>query len=57
MRWKSQWKIWDLLAAERRAKVVLNFVSSTEVGKRVPAEDDDAVSPVSELVEREWLGE
>jgi len=49
-RWKDRWKVRDLL--------VLNFLSSTDVGRRVPAEaEDDAVSAVSELEVREWLVE
>jgi len=55
-RWKSRWKIRDLLADERCGRAVLDFLSTTDVGRRVPAEEeDDAVSAVSELEVREWL--
>ena len=38
--------------------MVLDFLSSTDIGRRVPAEaEDDAVSAVSELEVREWLEE
>jgi len=56
-RWKDRWKIWDLLADERCGRTVLDFLSSTDVRRRVPAEEEDAVSPVSELGVREWLEE
>jgi len=37
---------------------VLDFLLTTDVGRRVPgAEEDDAVSAVSELEVREWLEE
>ena len=36
---------------------VLDFLSSTDVGRRGPTEEDDAVSAVSELEGREWLDE
>jgi len=48
-RWKDRWKIWDLLVDERCSRAVLDFLSSTDVGRRVPAEEEDAVSAVSEL--------
>jgi len=47
-RWKDRWKIRDLLADERCSQAVLDFLSSTDVGRRVPAEEEDAVSEVSE---------
>jgi len=56
-RWKSQWKIRDLLADERCGQAVLDFLSTTDVGRRVPDEEEDAVSAVSELEVREWLNE
>ena len=38
--------------------MVLDFLSSTDIGRRVPAEaEDDAVSAVSELEVWEWLEE
>jgi len=57
-RWKDRWKVRDHLADGRCSRAVLDFLSSTDVGRRVPAEaEDDAVSTVSELEEREWLEE
>jgi len=56
-RWKDRWKIRDLLADERCSQAVLDFLSSTDVGRRVPAEEGDAVSEVSEAEMREWLEE
>jgi len=54
---KGRWKIRDLLADERCGRAVLDFLYSTDVGRRVPAKDDDAVSTVSELEVQEWLKE
>jgi len=57
-RWKDRWKVRDLLADGRCSRAVLGFLSSTDVGRRVPqVEQDDAVSAVSELEVREWLEE
>jgi len=56
-RWKDRWKVRDLLADGRCSQAVLDFLSTTDVGRRVPVEEDDAVSPVSELEVREWLEE
>jgi len=57
-RWKDRWKVRDLLADGRCSPAVLDFLSSTDVGRRGPAEaEDDAVSAVSELEVREWLEE
>jgi len=56
-RWKDWWKVRDLLADGRCCRAVLDFPATTDVGKRVPAEEDDAVSAVSELEVREWLDE
>jgi len=39
-RWKSRWKIRDLLADRRCSQAVLDFLSATDVGRRVPAEED-----------------
>jgi len=39
-RWKSRWKIRDLLADERCSRAVLDSLASTDVAKRVPAEED-----------------
>ena len=56
-RGKDRWKIRDLLADERYGRAALDFLYSTDVGRRVLAEGDDAVSAVSELEIREWLEE
>ena len=55
--WKDGWKIRDLLVDERCSWAVLGFLSSMEVGRRVLAEEEDAVGAVSELEVREWLEE
>jgi len=48
-RWKSRWKIRDLLADERCGQAVLDFLSTTDVGRLVPPkEEGDAGSEVSE---------
>jgi hypothetical protein len=41
-RGKSHWKVRDLLVDERCSRAVLNFLSTTDVGRRVPtpAEED-----------------
>jgi len=57
VRWKDRWTIRDLVADERCCRAVLNFLSTTDVGRRVPADEKDAVSAVSELELREWLEE
>jgi len=56
-RWKDRWKIRDLLADERCSRAVLDFLTSTDVGRRVPAEEEDTVSEVSEAELREWMEE
>ena len=56
-RWKDRWKVKDLLADGRCSRAVLDFLAATDVGRRVPVEEEDAVSAVSELEEREWLEE
>jgi len=54
----ERWRVRDLLADGRCSRVVVDFLSSTDVGRRVPAgAEDDAVSAVSELEVREWLEE
>jgi hypothetical protein len=53
-RWKSRWKVWDLLADERCSGAVLDFISTTDVGRRVPPPaEEDAQSEVSEWELRE----
>jgi len=49
-RWKSRWTVRDLLADRRCGWAVLDFVSSTDVGRLVPPleEKGDAGSEVSE---------
>jgi len=54
-RWKSRWTVWDLLADGRCGRAVLDFLSSTDVGRLVPPlkAEDDAGSEVSEWELRE----
>jgi hypothetical protein len=55
-RWKSRWKVRDLLADERcnRALAVLDFLSTTDVGRLVPAPaEEDAQSEASDWELRE----
>jgi len=49
-RWKSRWMVRDLLANGRCGRAVLDFLSSTDVGRLVPPlkEEGDAGSGVSE---------
>ena len=57
-RWKDRWKVQDLLADGRCSRTVLDFLSTTDVGRRVPGEEeDDAVSAVSGLEVQEWMEE
>jgi len=60
-RWKSRWKVQDLFADPRCSQAVLDFLSTTDVGKVVPAveEENDVGSATSEweLREREERGE
>jgi len=60
-RWKSRWKIRDLLADKRCGKAVLDFLTATDVGWLVPpVEEEDAGSQVSEWElreRREWKEE
>ena len=39
-KWKSRWKVRDLLTDGRCSGEVLDFRSTTDVGKLVPAEDN-----------------
>jgi predicted nucleotidyltransferase len=54
-RWKNRWKVRDLLADERCSRAVLDFLATTDVGRRVPAlaEEDAAESETSEWELRE----
>jgi hypothetical protein len=55
-RWKSRWRVRDLLADERCNKAVLDFVSTTDVGRLVPAPiEEDTQSEASEW--KLWRGE
>ena len=56
-RGKDRWKVRDLLADGGCVQAVLDFLSTTDVGRRVPAGEDGAVSAVSELEVREWMEE
>jgi len=53
-RGKDRWKI-RVLADGRCSRVVLDFLATTDVGRRMPAEGEDAVSEVSEAELREWV--
>ena len=55
-RWKSQWKIRDLFADPRCSQAILDFLATTQVGRRVPKpdeEEEDAQSEASEWELRE----
>ena len=52
-RWRSRWKVQDLLADERCSKAVLDVLATTDVGRRVPAPAEDAQSETSEWELRE----
>jgi len=53
-RWKSRWKIRDLLA-DGFGQAAVDFHSSTDVGRLVPAaEEDDAGRDVSQWERREF---
>ena len=57
-RWKDKWKVRGLLAEGRCSRAVLDFFSTTDVGRRLPGvEEDDAMSTVSMLEVREWMEE
>ena len=53
-KWKSRWNIRDLLADRRCGQAVLDFLSSTDVGRLVPPlNEGDARSQASEWELRE----
>jgi len=53
---KSRWTVRDLLADGRCERAVLDFLSSTDVGRLAPPlEEEDAVSAVSEMEMQEWM--
>jgi len=54
-RWKSRWRIRDLFADKRCSQAVLDFLTSTDVGKVVPAVEEDAGSEASEWELRERM--
>ena len=56
-RWKDRWRIQDLLVDGRCSRAVLDFLAFTDVGRRVSAEEEDAVSEVPEAELREWMEE
>jgi len=56
-RWKDRWKIQDLLADGRCSRAVLDFLYSTDVGRRTPTEREDAVSEMSKAEPLEWMEE
>ena len=57
-KWKDRWRVRDLLADRRCSRAVLDFLSTTDVGRRVSGvEVDDAVRAVSELEVPEWMEE
>jgi len=51
---KSRRMIRHLLADERCSRAVLDFLTSTDLGRRVPAAEEDTVSEVSEAELWEW---
>ena len=55
-RGEDWWKIRDLLADERCGRAALDFCSTTDAARWVPAEEDE-VSEVSETELREWQEE
>jgi hypothetical protein len=53
-RWKSRWKVRDLLADERCSRAVPDFLSTTDVGRLAPTPvEEDAQSEASEWERRE----
>ena len=50
------WKAHELFADQRCSRVVLDFLASTEVGKTVPAVEEDTRSEVSEWEIQERAG-
>jgi hypothetical protein len=53
-RGKSRWKVRDLMADERCSRAVLDFLTTTDVGRRVPAPaEEGARSEASEWELRE----
>jgi len=52
-KWKARWRIRDLLADERCSQAILDFLTATDVGRRMPAEGKDTVNEVSEAELRE----
>jgi hypothetical protein len=54
-RWKSRWKVRDLLADERCSMAVMEILATTDVGRLVPTPvEEDMQSEASEWELREW---
>jgi len=47
-RWRSRWKIRDLLADRRCSQAVLDFLTSTDVGKSLFLPTPDFMAPAGE---------
>jgi len=57
-RWKSRWRIRDLMADARCSRAVSDFLTSTDVGRRAPVEEDaESETSERELRERRERGE
>ena len=54
-RWKSRWKIRDLFADPRCSQAILDYLASTQVGRRVPTLEEDEEDAQSEASEWESL--
>jgi len=53
---RFRWKAHELFADQRCSQAVLDFLSSTDVGRLAPPlEEEDAVSAVSEMEMQEWM--
>jgi hypothetical protein len=52
-RWKTRWKVRDILADERCSRAVLDYLATTDVGRLAPAlAEEDAQSEASEWENR-----
>jgi len=57
-RWKSRWRVRDLLVDGRSSQAVLDILSTTDVGSLVPTEEDaESERSEWELQERRGRGE
>jgi len=53
---RFRWKAHELFADKRCSQAVLDFLSSTDVGRLAPPlGEEDAVSAVSEMEMQEWM--